>query len=270
MRAWWVIGWLGVVGCQKPDATEIVSPLQTTLGAAVPTAYFAAVSMAALGGRPSPCASVTTPAGSSTVHVDVSLGAGCPPMFGAGEGGVVAVTGTWTPQLGTFFMDYTNMQFDGQPWAVEGVANMTVVPMNGTHLVIAYGEQDVMIAQGALQGAGVEQVGWAVDVDTGGTDDPSDDAFTISGGDQTILAAGGAGTPLADVTQVAIGAVGFSRGCRKNPASGIAAVQRAGTRGGGWVLFGFHSDCDGTADVAAALAPYEPLISDSLPLAFLQ
>jgi len=36
------------------------------------------------------------------------------------------------------------------------------------------------------------------------------------------------------------------------------------------VLFRFHDACDGTTDVAAALAPYELLITDSLPLAFLE
>jgi len=112
-------------------------------------------------------------------------------------------------------------------------------------------------------------VAWAVDVDTAGTDDPSDDAIAVSGGAQTLLAIGGQ-TPDADLTQVAVGDAVFRSGCRKNPNSGIAAVQRAGTHGGGWVLFGFHSACDGTAAVVAAVAPYELLISDSLPLGFLQ
>jgi hypothetical protein len=57
----------------------------------------------------------------------------------------------------------------------------------------------------------------------------------------------------------------------------LAAVDPApqggltqGWLGGGWVLFGFHDACDGTASVFAALAPYELLISDSIPLAFLK
>jgi hypothetical protein len=108
-----------------------------------------------------------------------------------------------------------------------------------------------------------------VDVDTAGTDDPSDDTLSVSGGDQVLLAAAGAAADV-DVTQVAVGNAVFEPGCRRNPSSGIAAVQRAGTRGGGWVLFWFHDACDGTTDVAAALAPYELLISDALPLAFLQ
>ena len=108
-----------------------------------------------------------------------------------------------------------------------------------------------------------------MDVDTAGTDDPSDDSIAMSGGDQSLFAAGGP-TPEADVTQVAVGNAAFKAGCRKNPSGGLAAVQRAGTQGGGWVLFKFHDACDGTADVAAALAPYELLITDSLPLTFLQ
>ena len=258
------------VGCIKPDPAEIVQPLETTLGAAVPAAYLAAVSMAALDGRPSPCASVVTPAGSATdVRVDVSLGPGCPPMFGADGSGTAVVTGTWTPQFATFVMDFTGLSYDGRSMLVVGIASMTVAPVDTTHLVIAYGEQDILAGNGSTAAGGLKQVAWVVDVDTAGTDDPSDDSIAISGGDQALFAAGGP-TPQADATQVAVGNAVFKAGCRKNPSSGVAAVQRAGTQGGGWVLFGFHGACDGTADVVAALAPYELLITSSLPLAFLQ
>jgi hypothetical protein len=258
------------IGCVKPDAVGIVQPLETTLGAAVPAAYFAAVSMAALDGRPSPCATVVTPGGSGAdVRVDVSLGPGCPPMFGVEGSGTAVVTGTWTPQLATFVMDFTGVAYGGHAMLVVGLASMTVAPLNTTHLVIAYGEQDILAASSPNGAAGIKQVAWVVDVDTAGTDDPSDDSIAISGGDQTLFAAGGP-TPAADVTQVAVGNAVFKAGCRKNPSSGVAAVQRAGTLGGGWVLFGFHDACDGTANVVAALAPYELLITDALPLAFLQ
>jgi len=256
-------------GCVKPDPADIVRPLETTLGAAVPAAYFAATSMAALGGRPFPCARVGTPTGSGTdVHVEVSLGPGCPPMFGADESGTVVVTGTWTPQLATFVMDFTGVSYGGRPMVVVGIASMTVAPSSATHLLVAYGEEDIRVGSGNAA-AGVAQIAWVVDVDTAGTDDPSDDAIAVSGGDQTLFAAAG-GTVAADVTQVAVADAVFKAGCRRNPNSGLAVVQRAGTRGGGWALFKFHDACDGTADVAAALAPYELLITDSLPLAFLQ
>jgi hypothetical protein len=146
---------------------------------------------------------------------------------------------------------------------------MTVAPSSDNHLVIGYGEEDIAVATGSDAGGGLEQVAWVVDVDTAGTDDPSDDTIAVSGGDQSLLAIGGE-APAADLTQVALGDAVFNPGCRRNPNSGIAAVQRAGNLGAGWVLFHFHAACDGTADVAAALAPYEPLITDSLPLAFLQ
>jgi hypothetical protein len=257
-------------GCVKPDPAEIVQPLETTLGAAVPAAYFAATSMAALDGRPSPCAKVVTPTGSGgDVRVDVSLGPGCPRMFGADESGTAVVTGAWTPQLATFVMDFTGLSSGGQQMLVVGLASMTVAPFNTTYLAIAYGEEDILIGNGNSASGGVKQVAWVVDVDTAGTDDPSDDSISISGGDQTLFAAGGP-TPEADVTQVAVGNAVFNAGCRKNPSSGLAAVQRASTGGGGWVLFKFHDACDGTADVAAALAPFELYITDSLPLAFLE
>jgi len=256
--------------CEKPDPAEVVRPLETTLGAAVPAAYFAAVSMAALDGRPSPCATVVTPVGTGgSIRVDVSLGPGCPPMYGVDERGTVVVTGSWTPQVATFVMDFTGVSEGGHPMVVVGIAAMTVTRSDATHLLIAYGEEDIRVGSGSATSAGIKQVAWVVDVDTAGTDDPSDDTLAISGGDQILLAVGGV-NPEADVTQVAVGNAVFKSGCRKNPSSGMAAVQRAGTRGGGWVLFLFHDACDGTTDVAAALAPYELLISDSLPLAFLQ
>jgi len=258
-------------GCVKPDPVEIVRPLETTLGAAVPAAYFAAVSVAALDGRTSPCAKVITPAGSGgEIRVDIGLGAGCPPMFGADEAGTVVVTGTWTPQLATFAMSFVGASSGGRPMTVVGIGAMNVVRSGATHLLLAYGEEDILLSTGtATTAAGIKQVAWVVDVDTAGTDDPSDDAFEVSGGDQVALAVSGV-HPSADLTQVAVGNASFKPHCRRNPSSGVAAVQRAGTRGGGWVLFGFHDACDGTADVAAALAPYELLITDSLPLTFLQ
>jgi hypothetical protein len=254
------------VACARPDPAEIVRPLETTLGAAVPAAYLAAVSMAALDGRPSPCASVVTASG--TVRVDVSLGPGCPPMFGADERGTVVVTGTWTPQLATFVMDFTQVISGGRPMLVVGLASMTVAPSANGHLVVAYGEEDIRVGTGTATSAGVKQVAWVVDVDTAGTDDPSDDTLSVSGGDQVLLAALES-TAGVDLTQVAVGNAVFEPGCRRNPSSGVAAVQRAGTRGGGWVLFWFHPACDGTTDVAAAVAPYELLISDAVPLGFL-
>jgi len=271
MRSPWTVTLLLLAaGCARPDPAEIVRPLETTLGAAVPAAYFAATSMAALAGRPSPCAKVVAPAGpGGDVRVDVSLGPGCPPMFGAGEQGTVVVTGAWTPRLATFLMDFTGVSFGGHPMVVVGIASMTVAPRDATHLVVAYAEEDVRVATGESRGGGLGQAAWVVDVDTAGTDDPSDDTLAISGGNQDLLAAGGA-APEADLTQAAIGNAVFPAGCRRNPTSGVAAIQRAGTRGGGWVLFHFHGACDGTADVAAALAPYEFLVTDSLPLAFLQ
>ena len=252
--------------CVRPDPTEIVRPLETTLGAAVPAAYLAAVSMAALDGRASPCATVVTPSG--TVRVDVRLGPGCPPMFGADERGTVVVTGTWTPQLATFVMDLTQVTSGGQPMLVVGLASMTVAPSGAGHLLVTYGEEDIQVGSGTATSAGLEQVAWVVDVDTAGTDDPSDDTLSVSGGDQVLLAALDSRAAV-DVTQVAVGNAVFEPGCRRNPSSGVAAVQRAGTLGGGWVLFWFHEACDGTTDVAAALAPYQLLISDALPLGFL-
>jgi len=97
----------------------------------------------------------------------------------------------------------------------------------------------------------------------------ADDRLTVSGGDQSLFAAAGA-RQQGDVTQVAVGNAVFSAGCRRNPTQGIAAVQKAGTEGGGMLLFTFHSTCDGRADVTGAMAPYALMLGESVPLDFLE
>jgi hypothetical protein len=257
-------------GCGRPDPKDVVRPLETILGTAVPAAFVSAAAMSALGGKVSPCATVVVPptANSPQVRVDVNLGAGCPMPF-AGEGnGTLVVTGTWTPQLAIFVSDFTQVEGGGRDLLVLRIAVMTVVPQN-THLLISHLQQDVETRTGASNSAQLQQTAWVVDDDTRGTDDPSDDVLTISGGDQSLFAMSGARTQ-ADVTQVAVGNAVFSAGCRRNPTEGIAAVQRAGLEGGGWLLFAFHSACDGRADVIGAMAPYGLLLGESVPLDFLQ
>jgi hypothetical protein len=265
---------LGIVlfvslGCTKPDPGPIEHPLDSTLGAAVPAAYAATLAMTTLGGGTSPCTNVVTPAGSADVMVNVSLGAGCPPMFTDGESGTVVVAGAWTPQEATFSMDFTNATSGDSPILVVGIGVMSVTPMGSDHLIIVYGEEAISVGTGSDAGGGIDEVVWTVDVDTAGTPDPTDDTISVSGGAQNELVITGQ-APKLDLTQVAVGDAVFNPGCRKNPNSGVAAVQRAGTEADGWVLFAFHSACDGTADVAAALAPYTPLITSSLPLVFLE
>ena len=100
-----------------------------------------------------------------------------------------------------------------------------------------------MLGAGEPGTGGLEHAAWVVDVDTAGTDNPSDDTIAVSDSNQSLPGTGGQ-TPEADVTQAAVRNAVFKAGCRRNPSPGVAAVQRAGTRGGGWVLFRFHAACD--------------------------
>ena len=255
---------LALLGCKQPDSHVIVHPLESTLGVAVPAAFTAAVAMSALGGQVSPCATVIPQPNSS--RVDIHLGPGCPSPFGSETNGTIVVTGVWTQQLATFLADFTEVN---QGLLVQKIGSMTVAPQ-GSRLIIAYAQQDVSFgtdSQATM--VGLEQIAWAVEVDTLGTADPSDDIISVSGGDQSLLAASGAVT-AANATQVAVGAAVFHSGCRRNPNQGIAAVQQVGTLGGGWLLFNFHSACDGKADVVGALAPYELMLGRPVPLDFLQ
>ncbi len=258
------------IGCERPDPKDVVHPLESTLGTAVPAAFVSAVAMSALGGSVSPCATVVTPPGPNgqQVRVDIHLGPGCPMPFDAEDNGSFVVTGVWTPELATFASDFTQVEHGGRELLVLKIGVMTVVP-RGSHLLISYLQQDVETTMGASNSARLEQTAWVIDVDTRGTADPTDDLFTVSGGNQSLFAMAG-DRPQGDVTQVAVANAVFHAGCRKNPAEGFAAVQRAGTSGGGMLLFTFHSACDGRAIVTGAMAPYELMLGESLPLDFLQ
>ncbi len=259
------------IGCERPDPKDVVHPLESTLGTAVPAAFVSAVAMSALGGTVSPCATVVTPPSSNghQVRVDIHLGPGCPMPFDAKGNGTFVVTGVWTPELATFAADFTQVEHGDRELLVLKIGVMIVVP-RGSRLLVTYAQQDVEASGSeASNSARLEQTAWVLDVDTRGTEDPTDDLLTVSGGNQSLFAMAG-DRPQADATQVAVANAVFHAGCRKNPAEGFAVVQRAGFTGGGWLLFAFHSPCDGRADVIGAMAPYELILGKSVPLDFLQ
>jgi hypothetical protein len=188
--------------------------------------------------------------------------------FDGAKSGTLVVTGVWTPDLAVFASDFTQVEHGDRELLVLKIAVMTVVRREA-HLLITYQQQDVETAADASNSARLEQTAWVVDVDTRGTEDLSDDRLTVSGGDQSLFAMAGA-RQQGDVTQVVVGNAVFSAGCRRNPTQGIAAVQRAGTEGGGMLLFAFHSSCDGRAEVTGAMAPYGLMLGESVPLDFLE
>ena len=211
---------LALLGCKQPDSHVIVHPLESTLGVAVPAAFTAAVAMSALSGQVSPCATVIPQPNSS--RIDIHLGPGCPSPFGNETNGTIVVTGVWTPQLATFLADFTEAN---QGLLVQKIGSMTVVPQ-GSRLIIAYAQQDVSFgtdSQATM--VGLEQIAWAVEVDTLGTADPSDDIISVSGGDQSLFAASGAVT-AANATQVAVGDAVFTPGAAEIPMKGSPRSSR--------------------------------------------
>jgi hypothetical protein len=269
-RRWWLFGIAVAIGCKRPDPKEVVRPLESTLGTAVPAAFVSTLAMSTLKGTVSPCATVVTPPASNghQVRVDIHLGPGCPMPFDGEKTGTFVVTGVWTPGLAIFASDFTQVEHGDRELLVLKIALMTVV-RHDTHLLISYQQQDVETTAGASSSAQLEQTAWVVDVDTRGTEDLTDDWLTVSGGDQSLFAMAGA-RQQGDVTQVAVGNAVFPAGCRRNPTQGIAAVQRASTAGGGMLLFTFHSACDGRAEVTGAMAPYALMLGESVPLDFLE
>src|SRR6516225_8538208 len=143
-RGWGLLSIAVAIGCARPNARDVVHPLESTLGTAVPAAFVSAVAMSALGGNTSPCATVVTPPGSTgqQVRVDIHLGPGCPIPFDGETNGTLVVTGVWTPQLATFASDFTQVEQGDGELLVLKIAVMTVVPRD-THLLISYAQQDV-------------------------------------------------------------------------------------------------------------------------------
>jgi hypothetical protein len=113
-------------------------------------------------------------------------------------------------------------------------------------ITIAYVGQSVSVGGSQTLAA---QSAWAVNVDTRGTADPSDDVYTVNGSQQ------GAGST--GEGQVAVTGAVLDPSCRRNPIAGSATVQQVGTGGGLGAIqedyVTFHSACDGNADVVGTL-----------------
>jgi hypothetical protein len=235
-------------GCFSSPSADL-SSLTTAVMAAASIGHAASLTVGSLASGGVACAGHTScasyPCNAST---SVTLGPQCPLPLGGTGSGTVIVTSVWSAQgVGTM-----NETFVGDGVAegkialaqAEGVSVKN--PSASNVITVAYVGQSVSVGGGQTLAA---QSAWAVNVDTKGTPDPSDDVYTVNGSQQ--------GVGSTSEGQVAVTNAVLDPSCRRNPISGMATVQQVGTSGGLGAIqedyVTFHSACDGNADVVGTL-----------------
>jgi hypothetical protein len=117
----------------------------------------------------------------------------------------------------------------------------------------------------------VEEEAWIVKVDCNSTTmDFNDDTYTINGAGQFV----GASTSSASIQQVVFLGVQMSSACTLNPTEGLSIINDIAVSTDtstyvetlGSALFTFHRECNGEADVTAAVGSYVGSFGDSLTL----
>jgi hypothetical protein len=243
---WFVVSSVVCAGCFGSSNADL-SPIEVALVAGASIGHSASMTAAAMD-APVACVNVTQPC-SAAFPCDgvaaVTLGDACPLPLGGVGSGQVAVSGSWAAtDMATLGMMFGIGVADGKLSVSEAVG-VKVSTQTG-HQLVAYTGQDVSVTNGSTLAA---QSSWTVDVDEKLTPgDPSDDVYTLDGGQQGVSAGGGA-----DVTQVTLTSVVLDPSCRTNPVSGTGIIQEVGTSSLEEVFVTFHAKCDGKADVKGTL-----------------
>ncbi len=243
---WLLVSTVVCAGCFGSSDADL-SPIEAALVAGSSIGHSASMTAAAMD-APVACVNVTQPCGAAFPCdgvASVTLGDACPLPLGGVGSGEVAVSGSWAASDdATLGMMFGIGVADGKISVSEAIG-VKVSAQTG-HQLVAYIGQDVSVTNGATLAA---QSSWTVDVDEKMTpSDPSDDVYTIDGGQQGVSAGGGA-----DVAQVTLTSVVLDPSCRTNPVSGTAVIQEVGTSSLEEVLVTFHGACDGKANVKGTL-----------------
>lgn len=241
-----------LLGCAAPDP----SPAATLIGAAGPIAFAAVNASAAVAGD-TRCAEVVVPCigEGCTTEVEVRVDAECPLPVAPEAEGRIHVVGSWGADgTGVLAAEFADVVLPEGALRVREISAFTVsVTDNGP--LVAFAIEAISFSAGETGEPGdtaeagtdvaVEQTGFAVSVDEAGTPgDPADDRYTINGGGQIASTDG--------VWQVAVVGALLAPECRENPTDGFATVQDVSVATGGETGWGFHSACDGTAQVLAS------------------
>ncbi len=226
----------------NPPPPPDIRDVEVGLGAAMAIGQASSIAMNSVSSA-SPAACVTVAQPCSTYpcsgSVTVNLGAGCPLPLGDSASGTVTVSGNWSSaDQATVQTTFTDASSGSKNVVVTSATSLTV-KRNGTKVSVTYVGQNVN-TKGATTLAA--QSSWSIDVDTRGTaNDPKDDRYTITGTQQS---AGGSNT-----TQMTVENAVLDPGCRSNPVSGSATLQKVTSTTVQQSFVKFHAACDGKADV---------------------
>ncbi len=292
-----VIGWSG---CKGSNSLQIAfkdpssEPIKAVVRTTVPLAYAASVAMSAVTGSVPPNAEIlvntctTSPKECSAVIRITDDDSSAPLRIASAGPGTMMVYGYWsTPDQAIL-----TVAFSGNAGTtLFPIHNVSVFPVlkSGSSLKIVYAVIDINattakdpatltstemdaafvkinITASNEASANLDMDAWLIDRNDRGTEDVSDDTYTISGGGQYIEAGSGSSSVL----QFGMANAVMGSDCVLNPNAGYAALNEIASSTSDMVLatalIFFHSSCDGTAKVSAAAGNYYRANGESIPL----
>lgn len=277
-----------------PDPKAIETTLKTT----IPVGYVASLALSAMAGNVAP--NVTVVDGCSTypcnglIYIDYDETI-YPMPIETNSNGEIIVVGFWTSEntaiLSAFFTDinlYTGTfileNVDIFPAARVGtqtkavfadidvnVGSDPIFPITLTSDQISFELGRLNTIPPVDEHVSVEEEAWIVDVDNKGTsDDFWDDSYDITGAGQFI----GASTSSGSIQQVIFLEVRMSHDCLLNPIDGVSIINDIEVAADetifgqtlGTAFITFHPECNGKADITAAIGSYSGSFGDSMKL----
>lgn len=281
-------------GSGSSDGTASIEPVVANIRTTVPLAYVASVAMAEVRGIDVPNADSNVPCHlfgyPCAANVSVTLSPDDLPI-GLDEYGDISVAGLWvSANEAVLTMSFNGFQI-GSPNNIALSISTVPVVQNGNELLISYGSIDINVGSAPEDPAmlsatevaselgrvhtivsddpevNVDMDAWVISVATQGTDDFSDDDYSISGGGQYI----GVDSGNTSVIQLGLVNMQISADCALNPVAGMSVlneldVSQTGFPKIGTAIFRFQPDCDGTARILTAIGTYGIYINDDISL----
>ncbi len=271
---------------KDPNGETIKAALKTN----IPLAYSASVAMSAVTGSmpanasttnvcsfPDPCTAVVT------IQDDDSA-----MPLRLGNFGTIHVYGYWTSSDEAIMTVVFGSDAGSSLFPVHDI-NLVPVSRTGRTLRLVYTDIDVNQTfkdPATLQQPEIDNIltkltitaspdasqnmnmdAWVIETDTAGTAAVSDDTYTLSGAGIYFNAS----QQAAALHQLAMAQVVMASDCALNPtSSGAAVIQEIDSRSAnsmlGQAVFGFHSACDGSAQVLVGNGNYLLSTGKSIPL----
>lgn len=231
--------------CGNQDS---INEVQYGLTSAAAVGRAASISMEAIKGTSSVCATVKTGCTTYSCNgaVTVNLGSQCPLPLGGDASGSVEVTGMFSSvDQATLSQTFAGARINGldKELAVASVTQLSS-SRSGNIISVKYTAANATAGASGSSLAVGGSATWDVQVDTKGTPDPADDRFTIKV--SSASASGGLGTSarVVDVDDVVL-----DPSCRSNPIAGTAEITEVKGFIPKIIKIQFHAACDGKAEI---------------------